>query len=131
VFGDKTRSVWHLRYSSSLVLLNSHFSLNHPRPLPPAVIEVGGLHVSRTKGKLPKDLQTFLDESTEGVIYFSMGSNLRSDAMPPERRDAFLSAFAELPQKVIMKWESDSLPRKPANVKVGKWLPQQEILGKL
>ncbi|KAF4519361.1 UDP-glycosyltransferase-05 [Ephemera danica] len=128
VFGAQTRSVWDLRYSASLVLLNSHFSLNHPRPLPPAMIEVGGLHVARSFKKLPEDLQSFLDGATEGAIYFSMGSNLRSDAMPAHRRDAFLQAFAELPQRVIMKWESDSLPGQPKNVKLGKWLPQQDIL---
>jgi glucuronosyltransferase len=64
------------------------------------------------------------------VIYFSLGSNVRSDHLPEEKRLAFVEAFSELPQKVLWKWESDVLPGQPSNVKLGKWLPQQDILGK-
>jgi UDP:flavonoid glycosyltransferase YjiC (YdhE family) len=76
-----------------------------------------------------QDLQTFLDEAEYGVIYFSLGSNVRSDRMPQEKRRAFLDAFSELPQRILWKWESDTLPGQPPNVKLGKWLPQQDILG--
>lgn len=31
--------------NTTLVLLNSHFSINHPRPLNPNVVEVGGINV--------------------------------------------------------------------------------------
>jgi hypothetical protein len=50
--------------------------------------------------------------------------------MPQEKRHAFLGAFSELPQKILWKWEADILPGQPPNVKLGKWLPQQDILGK-
>jgi glucuronosyltransferase len=65
----------------------------------------------------------------DGVIYFSLGSNVRSNLIPDKKRLAFLEAFSELPQKVLWKWESDILPGQPSNVKIGKWLPQQDILG--
>lgn len=39
-------------YNTSLVLVNSHYSLNLPRPLVPNVIEVGGLHIGKC-GQLP------------------------------------------------------------------------------
>jgi glucuronosyltransferase len=77
-----------------------------------------------------QDLQKFLDEAKDGVIYFSLGTNVLSDHMPEEKRRAFLEAFSELPQKILWKWESDSLPEQPANVKLAKWLPQQDILGR-
>jgi glucuronosyltransferase len=76
-----------------------------------------------------QDLQKFLDEAKDGVIYFRLGSSVLSDHMPQEKIRAFLEAFSELPQKILWKWESDSLPGQPANVKIGKWLPQQDILG--
>jgi hypothetical protein len=76
-----------------------------------------------------QDLQNFLDEAQDGVIYFSLGSTLRSDHMAEEKIRAFLEAFSELPQNILWKWESDSLPGKPPNVKTGMWLPQQDILG--
>lgn len=76
-----------------------------------------------------QDLQKFLDEAKDGVIYFSLGSSGRSDNLPEEKRSAILQAFSELPQKILWKWESDILPGQPKNVKIGKWLPQQDILG--
>ncbi|GFG31351.1 hypothetical protein Cfor_12920 [Coptotermes formosanus] len=74
------------------------------------------------------DLQKFLDESPDGVIYFSMGSNLRSSNMKNATKEAFLEAFSKLKQRVLWKWEADSLPGQPSNVKLGKWLPQSDIL---
>jgi len=71
----------------------------------------------------------FLDEAPDGVIYFSMGSNLKSSQMPEEKKQAFLEAFYKLKQRVLWKWETDSLPGQPGNVKLGKWLPQSDILG--
>jgi glucuronosyltransferase len=76
-----------------------------------------------------KDLKEFLDGATEGVIYFSLGSNVRSETMTEEKKQAFLSAFAELPQRVLWKWEANSMSDLPMNVKLVKWLPQQEVLG--
>jgi glucuronosyltransferase len=69
-----------------------------------------------------------MDAAKAGVIYFSMGSVIQGSEIPKEKLNALLSAFAELPQKVIFKWEQDSMPGKPSNVKIGKWLPQQSIL---
>lgn len=114
-------------YNTSLVLLNSHISTNHPVPLVPAMIDIGGYHVFPPK-PLPKDLQDFLDSSKDGVIYFSMGSNLKSKYMPEKQRKALLSVFSKLKQKVLWKFEDDNLPGKPSNVKIRTWLPQQSIL---
>jgi glucuronosyltransferase len=49
--------------------------------------------------------------------------------MPEEKRRNFIDAFSTLPQKILWKWESDILPGQPQNVKISKWLPQQDILG--
>ena len=76
-----------------------------------------------------QDIKIFLDEAPDGVIYFSMGSNLNSSQMPEDKKQAFLEAFSKLKQKVLWKWETDSLPGQPNNVKLGKWLPQSDILG--
>jgi len=128
-FGDALPYVKDLRKSASLVLVNNHFSLNYPRPLVPAFVEVGGMHVQPPQKPLPKDLQQWLDGATEGAIYFSMGSNLKGSLLPEERRDALMQAFAALPQRILMKWDSESMEGQPKNVKLATWLPQQEILG--
>ncbi|XP_967685.3 UDP-glycosyltransferase UGT5 [Tribolium castaneum] len=114
-------------YNSSIVLLNSHPSINQPVPHVPNMIEIGGYHLKRPK-KLPQDLQEFLDSAKDGVIYFSMGSNLKSAVLPSDKCDAILKTFAKLKQKILWKWEEDDLPGKPPNVKTAKWLPQQELL---
>lgn len=114
-------------YNVSLVLLNSHPSIYQPVPYVPNMIEIGGFHVQPPK-KLPQDLQDFLDTAADGVIYFSMGSNLKSAQFPAAVRNVFLKTFSKLKQKVLWKWEEDTLPGQPPNVKLSKWLPQQDIL---
>jgi hypothetical protein len=78
-----------------------------------------------------QDLQKFLDEAKDGVIYFSLGTNVRSDLLSEEKRRVFIEAFSELPQKILWLWDLASLPGKPTNVKIGTWLPQQDILGNM
>ena len=51
--------------------------------------------------------------------------------MPESKRIAFLKAFSQVKQRVLWKWEVDTMPDLPENVKLGKWLPQADILGKL
>ncbi|XP_033607657.1 UDP-glucuronosyltransferase 2B15 isoform X2 [Cryptotermes secundus] len=128
-FGSSPPSIIDAERNISLLMLSSNWVFNYPIPLMPTVLTFHSLHVKTTNDTLPNDLQTFLDEAEYGVIYFSLGSNVRSDRMPQEKRHAFLSAFSELPQRILWKWESDSLPGQPPNVRLGKWLPQQDILG--
>ncbi|PSN40304.1 2-hydroxyacylsphingosine 1-beta-galactosyltransferase [Blattella germanica] len=121
-------SVWELQTNTSAVMLNTHVAVNYPRPLMPNLLLVGGMHIKKP-GKLPQDLQRYLDDAPGGVIYFSMGTNLQSSLMPESKVKAFLGAFSRLTeQKVLWKWESDSLPGQPNNVKLAKWLPQSDIL---
>lgn len=71
-----------------------------------------------------------MDDAKDGVIFFSMGSALQGHMMPPEKRQMFVDVLSQLKQKVIWKFEVDDLPNKPDNVKIGKWFPQSDILGK-
>ncbi|PSN34572.1 UDP-glucuronosyltransferase 2B18, partial [Blattella germanica] len=59
---------------------------------------------------------------------FSLGTNVFSNRISEEKINAFISAFSELPQKIIWKWESDILPGQPENVHIGRWFPQRGIL---
>jgi glucuronosyltransferase len=71
-----------------------------------------------------------MNGAEHGVIYFSMGSMIQADTLPDDKRQAFVQAFSELPQRVLWKWEADTLPGQPKNVKTAKWLPQFDILSK-
>nr|CAD7206025.1 unnamed protein product [Timema douglasi] len=57
-----------------------------------------------------------------------MGSMIRAETFPEEKRRAFLEAFSELPQRVLWKWEGGELPDQPSNVLTQKWMPQFDVL---
>lgn len=78
-----------------------------------------------------KEVQDILDSANDGVIYFSMGSNAKSKDFSPEVKNTLMKAFDELPFTILWKYEEDVLPGKPENVKIAKWLPQQDVLSKL
>ncbi|XP_008191816.1 UDP-glycosyltransferase UGT5 isoform X4 [Tribolium castaneum] len=113
--------------NSSLLLVNTHFSLNLPRALVPAVVEVGGIHINKIKA-LPRNLEKWINESAHGVIYFSLGSMIKGHTFPDEKRSEFLKAFGRLPQRVLWKWENETMSGKPDNVMIQKWMPQLDIL---
>ena len=111
----------------SLMLLCSHFVTHSPQAWAPNTVEVAGLHC-RDGEQLPDDLQEFLDAHPEGVVYVSFGSSVRPSEMPPERKQIFLDTFSQLSHAVIWKWDEDEIPNLPPNVKLSKWLPQQDLL---
>jgi len=45
-FGDSLPPLADIAKNTSLLLMNTHFSMNQPRPLVPQIVEVGGLHLS-------------------------------------------------------------------------------------
>ncbi|XP_001606466.2 UDP-glucuronosyltransferase 2B23-like [Nasonia vitripennis] len=111
----------------SLVILGNNHVLGYPKPLLPNVIEVHSLQITGDPGTLPEDIQNFLDESSEGAIYFSLGSNLQSQQLPAKALKALSDAFGSLKQRVLWK-HSGPLPVQAANIKFVKWAPQQAIL---
>ncbi|XP_018570346.1 UDP-glucuronosyltransferase 1-3 isoform X1 [Anoplophora glabripennis] len=125
--GEEASRIREFIRNSSLLITNSHFTLNLPRPLVPGVVEVGGLHIGKTQ-PLPKNIEKWINESPEGVIYFALGSLIKGDTFPKEKRDVFLRAFSRLPQRVLWKWESETMEGKPDNVMIQKWMPQLDIL---
>lgn len=120
-------SMYELRRKVALVFSNSHFSYETPRPNVPNIINLGGCHV-RPPAELPADLKKILDDAKEGVIYFSLGSNVKSSFLKKDDLNNILTAFSKTKMKVLMKWEKEELPNKPSNVIISKWFPQNDIL---
>ncbi|XP_046981243.1 UDP-glucosyltransferase 2-like [Schistocerca americana] len=125
---DNFPSIDKLWKSTSLLLLNNHESIGLPRPLTPNTIQVGGMHIKPSKD-LPKELKTVMDNSEEGVIFFSFGSNVQPSEMPNDKFNVFIKVFSKLKQTVLWKWDQDDMIGKPSNVHLGKWFPQNDILG--
>ncbi|XP_066253000.1 UDP-glucosyltransferase 2-like [Euwallacea similis] len=113
-------------FNVSLVLLNTHESIGFSTSTVPCMKAIGGFHVNAPK-KLPEDLQEFLDGAENGVIYFSLGSNVNTNHLPAETKQAILEVLSGVKQRVLLKFEDSSL-NLPENIKVGTWFPQQDVL---
>ncbi|XP_052842197.1 UDP-glycosyltransferase UGT5 [Drosophila gunungcola] len=124
---DVVPKVRHMEREISVMLLNSQAPLTTARPTVDAMVPVGGMHIYPPKA-LPPDMQAFLDGATEGAIFFSLGSNVQSKDMPVEMLRLFLQVFGSLKQRVLWKFEDESITQLPENVMVRKWLPQADIL---
>lgn len=120
-------SIDNLMKNVSLILVNTHRSVLSPRPAMPGIVNVGGAHIKPPK-ILPDDLKTFLDEAQHGVIYFSLGTLLKTSQMTLDKLNTFLHTFKMLKQRVVWKYESDTIVDIPSNVLIRKWLPQTDIL---
>jgi glucuronosyltransferase len=109
-----------------LVMINAHPAL-FPRPLTPQIVQLGFMHIEDLK-PLSIELQTFLDRSKHGVIYMSLGSNVKSSNIDPRILEVFVNTFRSLKYDVLWKWEADELPSRPSNVRISKWFPQADLL---
>ncbi|XP_029968395.1 UDP-glucuronosyltransferase-like [Salarias fasciatus] len=110
-------SVWLLRYD---------FTFEYPRPLMPNMVLIGGINCAK-KAPLPADLQEFVDGSgDDGFIVFTMGSMV-SD-IPLEKSKKFVEAFRQIPQRVLWRYTGVLPDNMPKNVKILKWLPQNDLL---
>lgn len=76
-----------------------------------------------------QDIQKYIDEAEHGVIYFCLGSLLRGETIPVDKKQMFLNVFKKIPQRILWKWEGE-FPEKPPNVMISKWMPQRNILGR-
>ncbi|XP_072933214.1 UDP-glucosyltransferase 2-like [Epargyreus clarus] len=116
-----------LRFNASLVLGNSHVSLGRATRLPQNYKPIAGYHIPKEVAPLTGDLKNLLDNAKNGLIYFSLGSNLKSKYLPDDLKKSLLKMFGELKQTVLWKFEED-LPNRPSNVHIIQWAPQPSIL---
>ncbi|KAI7815625.1 UDP-glucuronosyltransferase [Rhyzopertha dominica] len=127
-FGSDIRSVYEIMNNMSMLFVNVNPVTYDIRPVSPATVFIGGgIHIQKPK-PLPKDLQLYLDNATEGVIYFSLGSNVKSIYISNDTLNVILNTFEMLPYQILWKYEDEDLPRKMSNVKIAKWVPQQDVL---
>lgn len=78
-----------------------------------------------------QELEDFVSGGGEsGFIFVSMGSSVKASKMPEHLRKLLIRTFAQIPYRVIWKYEGGTeMKDLPTNVKIGNWLPQQDILG--
>jgi glucuronosyltransferase len=110
----------------SIIFQNGHYVSESPRPITPNVIYVGGIHLKPAK-TIPKDILDFIEDSPQGVIFFTFGSTIKVSSLPEHIEESFKEALADIPQRVLWKYEGE-MKNKPKNVMTRKWFPQREIL---
>lgn len=125
--GDDLPYLADIERNVSALFLNINPILYTPRPMVPTVVPLSFMHIQPVK-PLPVDIKMEIESSKNGVVYFSLGSNVKSVNIPERVRNLLMQVFAELPYKVLWKFEKEELPGKPDNVVIRKWLPQQDIL---
>ncbi|XP_042371278.1 UDP-glucuronosyltransferase-like, partial [Plectropomus leopardus] len=101
------------------------FTLEFPRPLMPNFVLVGGINCN-VRNPLPQDLETWLSGG-HGFVVFTLGTMVSE--MPVETTSVFLEAFRQIPQKVIWRYTGQVPDSIPENVKLMKWVPQNDLLG--
>ncbi|CAG9803018.1 unnamed protein product [Chironomus riparius] len=113
-----------------LFLINHNPIIDCKHPIFPNQKNVGGLQVKKPK-ELPDNLKAFADSATNGLVLFSLGTNVRSDSLGEERLLKILKALGRLNKyKFLWKFEtSEKLPIDlPKNVKIQAWMPQNDVL---
>ncbi|XP_017877327.1 UDP-glucuronosyltransferase 2B14-like [Ceratina calcarata] len=115
----------------TMILVNSHISTNGIRDMTPAYIEVGGLHVQEEGVEITPSLEKWMNESTQGFVYFTFGSMVKIESMPRHYLEIFYKSLANIaPIRVLLKIaKPDELPPGlSSNVHVLTWLPQIKVL---
>lgn len=124
----KKINIEQLRERIQLLIVNTHPVLGFIRPTLPNTIQVGFMHVKPPEPLADGALKTFLDNSKNGVIYMSLGSNVKAKDLSSDASEMFLNVFRRMNYDVLWKFENNSLLHKPDNVMISKWVPQSDVL---
>lgn len=129
--GDDIPDVRTLEKNISMILVNSHISMNGVKSMTPALVEVGGLHVTEEGVELPPSLEKWMNESTNGFVYFSFGSMVKIESFPMKHLDIFYKSLGKIaPVRVLMKIPNPNElpPGLPKNIHTSPWIPQVKVL---
>ncbi|XP_050497645.1 UDP-glycosyltransferase UGT5-like isoform X2 [Diabrotica virgifera virgifera] len=125
-FGKDLAPLDSLTNHVSLVLCNTIPGFHPAQPLAPNIVPVGGLHITPAK-KLPEEFMNIMDNTKDGVILMSFGTNIHSANLKDDKKNSIINALGQLKQTVLWKFDKD-LDNLPKNVIIRKWVPQKEIL---
>lgn len=130
-FGDNMPDIRTLEKNISMILVNSFMAMTGVMDINHAHIEIGGLHVQEEGVELPPSLEKWMNESTNGFIYFSFGSMVKIESFPKKYLDIFYNSLGKIaPVRVLMKIPNPNElpPGLPKNIHTLKWIPQVKVL---
>ena len=113
--------------NASLCLRLRDTVIDFIRPEMPDVISIANLMARKAK-PLPTELQSYMDQSSNGVILVSFGTMVAE--LPSEVIHKMFMAFETLDFNVIFRYPRPAdLTKVPPNVWAMSWVPQNDILG--
>ncbi|XP_042586983.1 UDP-glucuronosyltransferase 1A5-like isoform X5 [Cyprinus carpio] len=112
---------------AGLWFMHFDFAFELPRPLMPNMVTIGGMD-SKKAEPLSQELEEFVNGSGEhGFVVFTLGSMVSQ--LPEAKARVFFEAFRQIPQRVLWRHTGPVPENAPKNVKLMKWLPQNDLLG--
>ncbi|KAM3962043.1 UDP-glycosyltransferase family 50 member B3 [Aphomia sociella] len=128
--GPQTPHPYEMAKNVSFILQNGHYSVSYPRPYLPNVAEVACIHCKEAK-RLNPEIEEWISGAGEaGFVYVSMGSSVKTNKMPLAAHRMIVNALGRLPHRVLWKQDVEkNMTDIPSNVRLYKWLPQQDLLG--
>ncbi|XP_050195434.1 UDP-glucuronosyltransferase 1A1-like isoform X5 [Myiozetetes cayanensis] len=110
---------------ASIWLLKIDFVLHFPKPLMPNMVLVSGVNCASKR--LSQEFEAMVNASGEhGIVVFSLGSMVSE--IPPKKAMEIADALGTVPQTVLWRYTGPTPPNLPKNVKLVKWLPQNDLL---
>ncbi|NXF09463.1 UD11 glucuronosyltransferase, partial [Smithornis capensis] len=125
-FLQQEATVPELLSHAALWLMKYDFVFEYPRPLMPNMVLVGGIGCTR-ENKLSQEFEAIVNASGEhGIVVFSLGSMVSE--IPTKKAMQIAEALGTVPQTVLWRYTGPTPPNLPKNVKLVKWLPQNDLL---
>ncbi|XP_010149185.1 PREDICTED: UDP-glucuronosyltransferase 1-1-like [Eurypyga helias] len=124
-FLQRDVTVLDLLRQASIWLMRLDFVLDYPKPLMPNIIVIGGVNCAHKK--LTQEFEAIVNASGEhGIVVFSLGSMVSE--IPMKKATEIADALGSIPQTVLWRYTGEEPPNLPKNVKLVKWLPQNDLL---
>ncbi|XP_067994221.1 UDP-glucuronosyltransferase 1A1-like isoform X5 [Melanerpes formicivorus] len=125
-FLQQEATVLELFSHASVWLMKYDFVFEYPRPLMPNMVLIGGISCSQEKA-LSQEFEAIVNASGEhGIVVFSLGSMVSE--IPMKKAIEIADALGTVPQTVLWRYTGKTPPNLPDNVKLVKWLPQNDLL---
>ncbi|XP_074404977.1 UDP-glucuronosyltransferase 1A1 isoform X14 [Zonotrichia albicollis] len=110
---------------ASIWLMKLDFVLHFPKPLMPNMVLISGVNCAYKK--LSQEFEAMVNASGEhGIVVFSLGSMVSE--IPMKKAMEIADGLGTVPQTVFWRYTGQAPPNLPKNVKLVKWLPQNDLL---
>ncbi|XP_069716778.1 UDP-glucuronosyltransferase 1A1-like isoform X3 [Phaenicophaeus curvirostris] len=125
-FLQREVTVLELFSQASIWLMRYDFVFEYPRPIMPNMVYIGGINCKQRQ-QLSKEFEAIVNASGEhGIVVFSLGSMVSE--IPMKKAEEIADALGSVPQTVLWRYTGEVPHNLPKNVKLLKWLPQNDLL---